>query len=450
MKFDYDLFVIGSGPGGLAAAKKAASYGVRVAIAEQENIGGTCVNRGCIPKKLIVYAADFAQENEMAHSYGWSNSKRYFDWTLFMKSVHREIEHINFSYCQQLRDLGIEIIKERAVFLDAHTIDLNGHQVTADKILIAVGAKPNKPKIPGIEYAITYREMFHLPYLPKSLAIIGGGYIGAEFSSMMQALGCKVTLVETDEMILSGFDDDIRSGIQAGLRKRGITIFTNSVAAEITHLDEGWLLKTNGQFEETIVADSILVATGLIPNTQNLGLEKAEVQVGKQGEIQVDKYYCTSQKNISAVGDCINGMQLTPVAKAEGIAFANTVFGNNPQTVNYDYVPTAVFSRPEGSGVGMTEVEARQKLGDAVKCYSRQVQPLLYQLGEQEEPAMMKLVVDGNSQRVLGAHMLGDHAAEIIQTLGVAIRQGITKQELNDSIGIHPTTGESFLSLSTD
>ncbi|MEA5514541.1 glutathione-disulfide reductase [Nodularia sp. UHCC 0506] len=447
MTFDYDLFVIGTGPGGLAAAKKAASYGVRVAMAEQETIGGTCVNRGCVPKKLIVYAADFAQNNQIAHSYGWSKCKRYFDWTLFMKSVHRHIEHISYSYCQQLRAAGIEVIKERAVLVDAHTLNLNGHQVTADKILIAVGGKPHKPNIPGIEYAITYREMFHLPYLPKRLAIIGGGYIGAEFSSMMHALGCKVTLIEKDEMMLSGFDNDIRSGIQQGLSKRGIKIFTNSTAQEITHLDDGWLLKITGDFAETIAADTILVATGSSPNTKNLGLEQAKVEVGKQGEIKVDEYYCTTQENIFAVGDCINQIQLTPVAKAEGIAFANTVFGNNPQTVNYEYVPSAVFSRPEGAGVGMAEIKARENFGDAVKCYSTQFQPLLYQLLEEEDLAMMKLVVDGNSQQVLGAHMLGENAAEIIQTLGVAIRRGITKQELNDTIGIHPTTAEDFLSL---
>jgi glutathione reductase (NADPH) len=289
--------------------------------------------------------------------------------------------------------------------------------------------------------------MFHLPYLPKRLAIIGGGYIGAEFSSMMQAFGCKVTLIETDEMMLSGFDNDIRSGVQESLRNRGIRILTNSTAQEITHLDEGWLLTTTGDRVQTIAADTILVATGFSPNTKNIGLEKAKVEVGEQGEIKVNEYYCTSQKNIFAVGDCINRLQLTPVAKAEGIAFANKVFGNNPQTVNYDYVPSAVFSRPEGAGVGMTEAKAREKFGDRVKCYSTQFQPLLYQLVKQETPAMMKLVVDDHSQQVLGAHMLGENAAEIIQTLAVAIRQGITRQDLNETIGIHPTIAENFLSL---
>lgn len=448
MTFDYDLFIIGAGPGGLAAAKKAASYGVRVAVAEQEAIGGTCVNRGCIPKKLIVYAADFAKENHIAHSYGWSNGQRYFDWTLFMKSVHRHLEHINYSYYQQLQDSDIEIIREHATFVDSHTLDLHGHKVTADKILIAVGGKPNKPQIPGIEYAITSREMFHLPYLPKRLVIIGGGYIGTEFSSMMHAFGCEVTMIESGGMILSGFDDQIRCAVQQSLSKRGIRIFTNSTAQEITHLDDGWLLKTTGDYSKTIATDTILVATGYIPNTKNLGLEKAEVELGNQGEIKVDEYCRTTQENIFAVGDCIQRVQLTPVAKAEGIAVANTMFGNKPQTVNYDHVPSAVFSRPEAAGVGLTEAKAREQFGAAVKCYTSEFQPLLYQfIDDVDESAILKLVVDENSQQVLGAHMLGENAAEIIQTLGVAIRRGITKQDLDDTIGIHPSTAENFLAL---
>ncbi|RCJ38782.1 glutathione-disulfide reductase [Nostoc minutum NIES-26] len=447
MAFDYDLFVIGAGPGGLAAAKRAASYGVRVAVAEQETIGGTCVNRGCVPKKLIVYAGDFAKDNQMAHYYGWSECQQYFDWTLFMKSVHQHLEQINHSYYQQLQTAGIELIRERATFVDAHILDVDGRKVTADKILIAVGCRPVKPKIPGIEYAITSREMFHLPYLPKRLAIIGGGYIGTEFSSVMHAFGCEVTAIEQDAMILSGFDDDIRSGVQQGLSKRGIRLFTNSTAQEITLCDDGLLLTTSGDFQETIAADSILVATGYTPNTKNLGLEKAKVELGKQGAIKVDAYNRTTQENIFAVGDCINRVQLTPVAKAEGIAFANTVFGNKPQKLNYDYIPSAVFSRPEAAGVGMTEAKAREKFGESVRCYCHHFRPLFYQLTQQDEQATIKLVVNGDSEQVLGAHMVGEHAADIIQSLGVAIRQGITKQELDETIGIHPTIAEEFLSL---
>ncbi len=446
MTFDYDLFVIGAGPGGLAAAKKAASYGARVAVAEQEAIGGTCVNRGCVPKKLIVYAADFALRDRIVHNYGWNECQRRFDWTIFMKSVHQHVEHINYSYCEQLQKAGIDLIWERATFVDAHTLDLDGRKVTADKVLISVGGKPNKPNIPGIEYAITSREMFHLPYLPKRLVIIGGGYIGTEFSSMMHALGCDVTAIETNEMILSGFDDDVRSGVQQSLSKRGIRFIFNSTVQEITLSEDSLLLTTTGESQETVTADTILVATGYTPNTKNLGLEKAGVELGEQGAIKVNEYYCTRQENIFAVGDCIGRVQLTPVAKAEGIAFANTVFGNKPQKLNYDYVPSAVFSRPEAASVGMTEAKAREKFGESVQCYCTNFQPLLYALTTEEQPNIIKLVVDSASGQVLGAHMVGEHAADIIQSLGVAIRKGITKEDLDDTIAIHPTTAEEFLS----
>ncbi|NDJ20515.1 glutathione-disulfide reductase [Nostoc sp. B(2019)] len=447
MTFDYDLFVIGAGPGGLAAAKKAASYGVRVAVAEQEAPGGTCVNRGCIPKKLIVYAADFALQNQMAYSYGWSECQAHFDWTIFIKSVHEHIDSINHSYFQQLHDAGIDLIREHANFVDAHTINIDGRKVTADKILIAVGGQPVKPDIPGIEYAITSRQMFHLPYLPKRLAIIGGGYIGAEFSSMMHAFDCEVTVIEKDEMILSGFDDDIRSAMQQGLRKRGIQFFTNSTAQEIKFSEEGLLLMITGKRQEIITADTILVAAGYTPNTKNLGLKNANVELDEQGAIKVDEYSRTTQENIFAVGDCTSRLQLTPVAKAEGKAFADTVFGNKPQKLNYDYVPSAVFCRPEAASVGMTEAKAREKFGESVKCYCTQFQPLLSQMTKQDEQTTIKLVVDGKSGQVLGAHMVGEHAADIIQSLGVAIRKGITKEDIDETIGIHPTAGEEFLSL---
>ncbi|MGF1932798.1 MAG: glutathione-disulfide reductase [Nostoc sp. ChiQUE02] len=447
MAFDYDLFVIGAGPGGLAAAKKAASYGVRVAVAEQEAIGGTCVNRGCVPKKLIVYAADFALQNQIAHSYGWSDCQTYFDWTLFIKSVHQHIESVNQSYFQQLQKAGIELISQHATFIDAHTINVDGRTVTSDKILIAVGGQPLKPKIPGIEYAITSREMFQLPYLPKRLAIIGGGYIGVEFSSMMHAFGCEVTVIEKDEMILSGFDNDICSAVQKGLSKRGIKLFTNSSVQQIKYSDESLLLTITGEKRKIITADTILVATGYAPNTKNLGLENAHVELGKNGAIKVDEYSRTSQENIFAVGDCTSRVQLTPVAKAEGIAFADTVFGNKVQKLNYDYVPTAVFCRPEAASVGMTEAKAREKFGESIQCYYTQFQPLLYQLIQQNEPTTMKLVLNADSGQVLGAHMVGEHAADIIQSLGVAIRKGITKEDLDETIGIHPTAGEEFLSL---
>jgi glutathione reductase (NADPH) len=445
MTFDYDLFIIGAGPGGLAAAKKAAEFGVRVAIVEREGIGGTCVNRGCIPKKLIVYAADFALQNQMAYSYGWSECERYFDWTRFIQEVHQHIEAIENSYIRQLQEAGIDLIRGHANFVDEHTIDIDGRKFSADKILIAVGGRPITPNLPGIEFTISSREMFHLPYLPKRLAILGGGYIGVEFSSMMSALGCEVTVINTSEKILSGFDDDVSFAVQSGLSKRGILFFNNSTAQEITYSESGLLVTIAGVTgSQTIAADSILIATGRAPNTENLGLENAGVELGEKGAIKVDEYSRTTQENIFAVGDCTDRLQLTPVARSEAIAFVNTVF-RKPQKLNYDFVPSAVFARPEAASVGMTEAKAKGEFGESVKCYRSYFQPLLSQFGQQDEEAIIKLVVEGDTERILGAHMVGKNAAEIIQSLTVAIRQGITKEDLDETIGIHPTTAEEFL-----
>ena len=286
--------------------------------------------------------------------------------------------------------------------------------------------------------------MFHLPYLPKRLAIVGGGYIGVEFSSMMNAFGCEVTIIDQDEMILSGFDDDIRRGVQEGLTKRKIRFIGNRTAQEIKYSEENLLLTMSGDSQNIITADTILMATGRAPNTKNLGLEKAGVELGEKGAIKVDEYSRTTQENIFAVGDCTNRLPLTPVARSEAAAFANTVFGKKQQKVNYDYVPSAVFARPEAASVGMTEAKAREKFGESVKCYRDRFQPLFSQMTKEGDQATIKLVVEGESERILGVHMVGEHAADIIQSLTVAIRKGITKQDLDETIGIHPTTAEEF------
>ncbi|MBV8886480.1 MAG: glutathione-disulfide reductase [Chroococcidiopsidaceae cyanobacterium CP_BM_RX_35] len=447
MLCDYDLFVIGAGPGGAAAAKRAAAYGARVAVAEQAAIGGTCINRGCIPKKLIVYAADFALQERVANSYGWSDCRRQIDWSQLMTAIHQHVESIHQSYRQNFQKAGIELIRGHASFVDAHTVQLDGRKFTADKILIAVGGYPIKPDVPGMEYAITSDDMFRLDQLPKRLAIIGGGYIGVEFSSMMNALGVQVTLMDTNELILERFDRDVRSAVQSGLNQRGICFLNNTTAKEIKPASsDGLQITLSGDSQETLTADVILCATSRAPNTQSLGLETAGVKVGKKGAIQVDEYSRTTQDHIFAVGDCTSRVPLTPVARAEGRAVAETAFGNQPQKVDYDYVTSAVFARPEAATVGMTEAQAREKLGASqVQCHHTEFKPLLYRLTEQSEPALMKLVVDGNSDRVLGAHMVGEHAADIIQSLAVAICNGATKQDLDATIGIHPTTGEEFL-----
>ena len=444
MTFDYDLFIIGAGSAGLAAAKQAASYGKRIAIAEQEAIGGTCINRGCIPKKLIVYAADFALKERFASGYGWNECKRHLNWSSLITTVHQQIEKRHQSYLQTLQKNGIELIQSHATFIDPHTMEIDGRKVTSDKIIIAVGGYPLKPKIPGIEHAITSREMFQLEQLPKRLAIVGGGYIGVEFSSMMNAFGVEVTLMDRDELILSGFDDDIRSGVQNGLGKRGIKFLGNTTAKEIKQVNGELQIILSGDRPQTITADTILIATGRTPNTKNLNLENANVEVGEKGAITVDDYNRTSQENIFAIGDCSTKVPLTPVARSEGRAVANTIFGDT-EKLNYDYVPSAVFARPEAASVGMSEAKAREKFGN-VQCLHTRFEPLFYTMTNQAEQAMMKLVLDG-SDRVLGAHMVGEHAADIIQSLAVAIRKGVTKQDVEATIGIHPTTGEEFLLL---
>ncbi len=443
MSFDYDLLVIGTGSGGSATAKQAASYGKRVAVAEQETIGGTCVNRGCIPKKFIVYAADFALQNQVASSYGWDNVGGTFNWSRLIKAVQKQVEKRNNSYKQQFQKSGIELLKGKATFIDSHTVEVNGSKITADKIVIAVGGHPNKPDLPGIEYAITSREMFQLPQLPKCLAIIGGGYIGVEFSSMMNAFGVEVTLMDNDELILSGFDDDIRSSVQTGLIERGVKFLPSTTAKEIKKTSQGLQLVLSS--DSKITVDTVLFATGRSPNTKDLGLENAGVEISDKSAVVVDEYSCTAQSNIFAVGDCTSRIPLTPVARSEGKAVANTLFGATTK-LDYDYVPSAVFSRPEAATVGMSETEARDKFGDEIKIYCTEFEPLFESMTDRNDQVMMKIVTDSKSH-ILGAHMVGENAADIIQSLAVAIKKGITKQELDATISIHPTTGEEFLTL---
>ena len=448
MSYDYDLFVIGAGPGGIAAAKQvAADDGIRVAVAEQAAIGGTCVNRGCIPKKFLVYAADFALQNQVAVNYGWSDIRTSLDWSRLITAVHHQVELRNQSYLQTFQQAGIELIPGQAKFLDPHTLDVDGRKVTAAKILLAVGGHPLKPPIPGREHTITSDQLLQLQQLPKRLAIIGGGYIGVEFASIMHAFGVEVTLMDTDALILSGFDQDIRAAVQQGLSDRGIKILGNTTAKEIEPKAEELQLNLSGDRQSTITADTILMATGRAPNTKSLNLEAAGVEVGEKGEVIVDNYNRTSQTHIFAVGDCTNRIALTPVAKAEAHAFALTAFGNQPQQVEYKYVTSAVFARPEAATVGMTEAKAREEFGESVQSHKTEFEPLFDSMTDRNQQAMMKLVVDANSEQVLGAHMVGEHAADIIQSLAVAIRQGITKSEITATIGIHPSTAEEFLTI---
>lgn len=368
-----------------------------------------------------------------------------------IKAIQKQIEQRNNSYKQQFQKAGIELIKGKATLIDPHVIEIDDsasalaehRKITAENIVIAVGGHPNKPDLPGIEYAITSREMFQLPQLPKRLAIVGGGYIGVEFSSMMNAFGVEVTLMDNDELILSGFDDDIRSGVQNGLCDRGIKFLPETTVKEIKKISQGLQLVLSS--DSKITVDTILFATGRSPNTKDFGLEKVGVEISDKGAVVVDQYSRTTQKNIFAVGDCTSRIPLTPVARSEGKAVANTLFGEATK-LDYDYVPSAVFARPEAATVGMSETKARDKFGDDIHIHRTEFEPLFESMTERNDKVMMKIVTDSKS-RILGAHMVGENAADIIQSLAVAIKKGITKQELDSTISIHPTTGEEFLTL---
>lgn len=457
MTFDYDLFVIGAGSGGLPASKRAASYGAKVAIAEQDLVGGTCVIRGCVPKKLMVYGSRFPDLFHDAAGYGWNVGERTLDWEHFITAIDREVRRLSQLHIGFLEKAGVELIPSRAKFLDPHTLEVDGRKITADKILIAVGGRPVKPDLPGMEYAITSNEMFHLKEQPKHIAIIGAGYIGVEFASIMKGLGCQVTQIIRKDLVLRGFDDDIRTGVQNGMSGHGIEILTNTVVKEVERVPEGLKLMLAGENQEPITADVFLAATGRAPNVEGLGLENAGVDVvvssveglgySTMGAIAVDEYSRTTQPNIFAVGDCTDRLNLTPVAIAEGRAFADSEFGNNPRSVSHENVPSAVFSNPEAATVGLTEAQAREKLGDAVKCYRSRFRPLFHSLTGQDEKTMMKLVVDGNTDKVLGAHMVGEYAAEILQGVAIALNMGATKKDFDATMGIHPSSAEEFVTM---
>lgn len=444
MTYDYDLLVIGAGPGGLSASKRSAKYGAKVAIVEQAEFGGTCVNRGCIPKKLMVHAADFSHCFEQAKAYGWSVESKGFDWQAFVRARDQEIERLQQVQAKSLADAGIKIIQGHARFVDAHTIQVDDRTHTADKILIAVGGQPQKPPIDGIEHVITSREIFHLPKLPQRLGIIGGGYIGAEFASVFRGWGSEVFLINNEEYILTPFDRDIQQRVQQGLQQRDIQIFCNTTVKEIKPVANGLQITLKGESNQVMTVDTLLCATGRKPNLDNLGLEQAGVELDKK-TIAVDEYSRTSQPHIFAVGDCTNKLQLTPVARAEGHAFADTVFGNQPCTVDQQFVPTGIFCRPQAAGIGMTEAQAREQYGDeTIQCDRIEFEPLENRLTEEHETALMKTIVHCESKKILGVHIVAPHAAEMIQGIGLAIKQGITPTDLTQMIGVHPTLAEEL------
>ncbi|MDB9446712.1 glutathione-disulfide reductase [Anabaena sp. CS-542/02] len=450
MSYDFDLFVIGAGSGGIATARRAAEYGAKVGVAEFDRLGGTCVNRGCVPKKLMVYASHFPDLFAEAQGYGWSAVESSLDWEKMITAVNNEVTRLNGIYQKMLDNSQVELWEGYGTFIDAHTIQVGERQVTADKVLIAVGGYPIKPDIPGIEHAITSDDIFHLQEKPQRIVILGGGYIGSEFACILNGMGSEVTQIIRHDKILRGFDEDLRNEIQEGMGKHGIQILPNSQLTAIEKTPEGINVKIRrgDEEEETVVVDVVsLAATGRKPNTQKLGLENTQVQLDSKGAIIVDQYSQTTEENIYAVGDCTDNINLTPVAINEGRAFADTVFGNKCRRMSYENVPTAIFTTPEAATVGLTEAEARAKYGNAIKVYRSRFRPMYYTLAGKDEKTMMKLVVDQSNNKVLGAHMVGNSAAEIIQGVAIALKMGATKADFDATVGIHPTSAEEFVTM---
>ena len=451
MAFDYDLFVIGAGSGGVRAARLAAMAGARVAVAEESRVGGTCVVRGCVPKKFMVYASEFSQQFEIAKGYGWSFGETpAHDWTKFITAKDVEIARLSGIYATNLAKAGAELIHDRAVFVDAHTLELqkDGRRVTADKILIAVGGRPWLPSpdvIPGMEHAITSDEAFHLPELPRRVMIAGGGYIAVEFAGIFNGLGSEVTIVYRGPNILRGFDEDVRTHLADELERRGIRVILGTQHERLEKTGSGIVHHlTNGHTCETDVA---MFAVGRRPHVQGLGLERAGVRLNEAGAVAVDAYSQTSQPNIYAVGDVTERVNLTPVAIREGAAFAQTVFYDNPTTFDHELIPTAVFSQPPVGSVGLTEAEARRAYGPRVDIYQTRFRPMRTLFAGSEERVLMKVIADGSTDRVLGVHIVGPDAPEMIQLAAIAVKMGVTKAQWDATCALHPTVAEEIVTM---
>jgi glutathione reductase (NADPH) len=446
MAFHYDLFIIGAGSAGVRAARIAAGHGAKVAIAEESRVGGTCVIRGCVPKKLLVYASHYGEDFEDALGFGWSGSRPGFDWARLITNKDKEIDRLNLAYKSTLAKAGAELIEARAELLDAHTISVGGRRVTAKVILLATGSWPLMPKLPGIEHAISSNECFHLEKLPTRVVVVGGGYIALEFAGIFNGLGSKTTVLYRGEQVLRGFDHDVRNFLQQELVKKGIDVRCRT---NVTRIDKvAGALRVTLDDGTAIECDEVLYATGRRPLTRNMGLEKAGVALDDVGAIKVDGWSKSSVPNIYAVGDCTNRLNLTPVAIREGHAFADTVFGNTPWMVDHADCPSAVFTQPPVGTVGLTEERARERYGE-IDIYRETFRPMKHTMSGRSERTLMKLVVDRKSQMLVGAHMVGLDAPEIIQTLAIAVKLRATKQQVDQTIAIHPTAAEEFVTMRT-
>jgi glutathione reductase (NADPH) len=443
-KYQYDLFVIGAGSGGVRAARMSAGFGASVAIAEDRYLGGTCVNVGCVPKKLFVYASHISEEIENARGFGWSIGKSDFDWSTLIKNKNTEIKRLNGIYKKLLDNTGVETIHGRATIVDEHTVEVEGQQITAERILVATGGWPSIPDIPGKEHIISSNEAFFLDSLPEKIIIVGGGYIAVEFACIFHGLGVDTTLVYRGTLFLRGFDQDLRKVLAEEMQKKGIKIKFNSNISEIEKAKDQFIATLEDG--EQLEAGQIMYATGRKPMTDNLGLEKVGIKLDGNNAIKVNEQYQTNVPSIYAVGDVTNRVNLTPVALAEGMVLAKRFFANEEKDVDYSDIPTCVFSQPNIGTVGLTEEEAREKHDD-IELYKSSFKPMKLSLSDSNEKTFMKLIVDKKSDRVVGVHMLGPDAGEIIQGIGIALKAGATKKVFDSTIGIHPTAAEEFVTM---
>ena len=442
--YDYDLFVIGAGSGGVRASRIAAGYGAQVAVAEEHRVGGTCVIRGCVPKKMLVYGAHFAEDLEDAKNFGWTIDNPKFDWSVLRDNVLKDVDRLNGAYTDTLKNNEVEIILDRAVLTGPHEITLgSGKVVTAKHILIATGARPHVPQCPGNELGITSNEAFHLEALPPRILIAGGGYIANEFAGIFNEFGSKVTIINRSDQLLRGYDESLRDRLLQISVMKGIDFRFNAEFKAIEQTEDG-CLKVSMTNHEDLVVDCVLFATGRVPNTEGLGLDKAGVELGQHGEIVVDRFSKTSVDHIYAVGDVTGRVQLTPVAIREGQAFADTVFGGKPTAVDHSCIPSAVFSHPPLAGVGMTEGQARNKFG-SIKVYESDFRPMKNVLAGRNERSLYKLVLDGETDKVVGVHMIGPDAPEILQAAAVAVKAGLKKADFDATVALHPTMAEELV-----
>ncbi|MBK7355648.1 glutathione-disulfide reductase [Propionivibrio sp.] len=441
---DYDLFVIGAGSGGVRAARMAAGFGARVAVAEDRYMGGTCVNVGCVPKKLYVYAAEFGKSFKDAQNFGWKNGSPAFDWPTLRDNKKAEISRLNSIYDKLLAGVKADVINGRARIVDAHTVAVGEQRYTAEKILIATGGWPHIPKFPGSKLAISSNEVFDLERFPKRLAIVGGGYIAVEFAGIFNGLGAKVTQLYRGPLFLRGFDADIRAHAAQEIRKTGVDLRFDINVQSIATVHSG--LRVHLTDGSAIEVDAVLYATGRKANLDGLGLENVNVKIDDAGTIVVDDEYRTSEPSIFALGDVTGGIELTPVALAEGMSFARRQFGGLENAVDYEFIPTAVFCQPNIGTVGLTEDEARARFGK-LRVFKSAFKPMKHTMSGRDEQTFMKLIVDQASDRVVGAHMMGPDAGEIMQGIAIALRAGATKALFDTTIGIHPTAAEEFVTM---